>query len=780
MRCLIMILLSMSAVAVNARAVATAGPATTSAPAGASSGTDAAFEAVLQMGAHFKQDWLRAYTASPLSMLSKDCFSRFSRDPEATPAPDEVLIGPDWTIALRLDAGGLVRLMARDLQEFLAQRMGVTLAIATHTAERNSPHRILLLEAGGGQPGTPGSFTVTADSGTVRIAGRDPAGLRDGVVRLIDLMGFREAPILQIGSSTFTPRVATRVGRVPLGAKVRDVVFLGHNAIVMGYHNLFSLSTSNALHDLADQRNPAALEGVARAVREAHRYGLKTYLHINSRLLDRNHPAFTRHPDARGAELSFGIPGRHALCSEHPLVKRYYSESIAGLFRQTGLDGVMLIVGGEEFYHCFMRPTGCDKGHTNCPRCGPLGAETVVANLANLLADAAHSVRPDAEVVVWPYGAHWCWSRDDAQLGMIERLHRGTALLVEPEVGEVIMKDGGIQKNLWDYSIDLIGPGPRCRKQIAACASARVPLYLKSDHEHAYEACRLPGIPCMDRWFDRTEAMIHSGADGLWVFSYVYRPCFGTSGALLGKYLYWNPPPGREELLERLAAWIAGKAAGPALRRAWRLVSQAVGLTPEIPPRYFRGPMSLGPEHPMCVDRETELPACFYTGKTPNRTPLFDSSPTGIRPVFARVYRQMEQLLRQAVQEMQTARPTVPARCTLAFDSEDLCIHWLYHTVRTTANFYESCELRDSLAALEAEPMNSASVAQSMLTRWQEVLTDEEANVRDAQSVRRRDVRLSQLDYYPSDASLLEAKLRLVRRELAEALPEIAEKLGLK
>jgi hypothetical protein len=327
----------------------------------------------------------------------------------------------------------------------------------------------------------------------------------------------------------------------------------------------------------------------------------------------------------------------------------------------------------------------------------------------------------------------------------------------------------------------MIGPGPRCRKQIAACAAAGVPLYLKSDHEHAYEACRLPGIPCMDRWFDRAEAMITSGADGLWVFSYVYRPCFGTSGALLGKCLYWSPSRGKEKLLGDLAACIAGKTAGPVLRRVWRLVSEAVALTPELPPRYFMGPMCLGPEHPMCVDPKAELPALFYWGQAPNRVAMFDVHPTGDRPIFAKLYRQMEQLLLRAVDELETVRRTVPDRCMLAFDSEDLCVRWLYHTVRTTANFYESCELRDALVAKEARVTNATNdeeTAQRIVRRWREVLEDEESNARKSLSVRRKDVRLGQILCYGLGIARLEAKLELIRNELTQTWPAIAARWG--
>jgi hypothetical protein len=784
MRCLILTMLPMLAMEFCVGAFAAAEPAPAPATSTHPAGVDAVSDEVLQMGGHHQKGWLDAYLASPLSILSKDYFARFSRDPEARPSADEVLIGQDWRITLPVGAQPLVEVMAQDLADFLAQRMGVPLTIETDSGHSTSHGRIVLLDTAQGSPGIAGSFTISAQPGTVRVAGDDSAGLRDGVVRLVDLMAFRAGPILRIGEGRFTPRVTLRVGRVPLGATVRDAVFLGNNAIVIGYHSLFALSTSDAIPALVGQRDPVLLQAVARTVREARRYELKTYLHVKTSLLDHDHPAFVRDPEIRGAELNFGKPGQHALCSEHPLVKRYYAESVAGLLRETGLDGVMLIVGGEEFYHCYMRPSGCEKGSTNCPRCKPLDAETVVADLGNLLADAARAVRPDAENVLWPYGAYWAWAGDAAHTGMIEKLGRGSCLLVEPEVGEVIQKESGIAKHLWDYSIDMPAPGPRCRKQIAACAAARVPLYLKSDHEHAYEACRLPGIPCMDRWFDRTEAMLASGADGLWVFSYVYRPCFGTTGAIVGKHLYWAPAPRKEELLDRLAASVAGKTGGPAVRRAWALVSEAVGLTPELPPRYFAGPMCLGPEHPMCFDRDAELPALFYIGKAPTRKPLFDVSPTGNRPVFAQVYRRMEQLLRKAINEMDAARPMVPARCIVVFASEDLCVRWLYHTVHTTANFYESCALRDSLAALgdgHTDAANANAEARRMLIRWREVLEDEQANARDALPVLRQDIRLSQIaGYYPPNTSLLEAKLRLLHDEITTAWPALSRKWGVR
>lgn len=46
------------------------------------------------------------------------------------------------------------------------------------------------------------------------------------------------------------------------------------------------------------------------------------------------------------------------------------------LFEAIPLDGTLIIVDGELFQHCFMRPAGADKVHTNCVRREALWAET--------------------------------------------------------------------------------------------------------------------------------------------------------------------------------------------------------------------------------------------------------------------------------------------------------------------------------------------------------------------------------------------------------------------
>ena len=71
-----------------------------------------------------------------------------------------------------------------------------------------------------------------------------------------------------------------------------------------------------------------------------------------------------------------------------------------------------------------------------------------------------------------------------------------------------------IDKRLWDYSIHLIGPGPRASKQIAACHERGVPVHMKTEGETGFEGVRLPHLPCVDRWLQRAESMANCGAAG--------------------------------------------------------------------------------------------------------------------------------------------------------------------------------------------------------------------------------------------------------------------------
>jgi hypothetical protein len=158
--------------------------------------------------------------------------------------------------------------------------------------------------------------------------------------------------------------------------------------------------------------------------------------------------------------------------------------------------------------------------------------------------------------------------------------------------------------------------------------------------------------------------------------------------------------------------------------------------------------------------------------------PTFISQPDNRSPAFGNAYRRMEELMQWAVAEIEAASPLVGQRHRLTFESESSPIRWLYHTVRTEANFFESCRLRDRLSRGD-----DLSEALTDYRRWLAVLKDEKANAEASLPVMEADVRLDM--YYGGDhtfshgADMIRAKISIIDREINVYLPSLARKWNL-
>lgn len=746
----------------------------------------------------FADSFIDDFAASPYGSLARDYFDRFTLESASVVGADETELTRAWRIAFADGAALPTRLMAGHLGDFLRERMGLVLPLIgmDESQLENETEAIVLKESGGGEAGMAGSFFIKVSKECVVVAGKDPEGLRDGVVALVDRMGFREAPVLAMGETVYRPRQGLRVGFLPALGTMRDVVFYGYNAVTTGLTDFYKLSSSQCIPELAELQDDRYHERVVRERQDAHRLGLKTYCYVHTMTkFSEDASIFTNHPEIRGVR-TWQQDGLFTLCTEAPLVKQYLKEGVQGLFREDPeLDGLLLIIGGEGFYHCYMRPYGVEPGDTTCARCKALGADAVVANLCNWLADAAREVNPEAEIVVWPYSAMHVWASDKAQAGFIRRLKPGVALLTEIEKDEFVEKAHGVRKSIWDYSIDLIGPGERALEQIALCHEVGIPIYLKSEPELAFEASGLPHIPCMDRWASRADALASSGASGSWVFP-AYLPHRGTSTAEIYKYFWWDPVPDREVLLDSFAGRIAGKEAGPRLRDAWRLVSEAITFSPELPP-YYNGPHYLGPAHPMCIDPDAQIPLEFYgrygyyAEVNPEladvQRPAFVRVPTGNTEMFPEFYRQMETRLEKAVARIEEAAVLMDDAHRVGFDSEASMVRWFYHIARTEANFYDAFLLRQSLGGMvkqveQGTPLteDQRDNARVRVQRLREILADELENAREALPVMESDMRLdfAYMGFCPG-AKMIRKKMELLQAEIDQYVPSLMKRLGL-
>jgi hypothetical protein len=735
----------------------------------------------------------KTLSASPFIALRDKLFARYVRDPAEKPRAGDVVVTKQWSIVLEDTLDPSAQKMAALLQRFLREVMDLDLPIAKALPE-NKEDVILLVTKGGGQAAVAGSFTIKVEPGRILVAGIDPGGLRDGVVRLVDLFGFRMAPFLEIRETVYTPRIPMRrSGSVP---RYDSTILLGGNTVVVGGGELYAFSTSNVIPELAVRRIPGSVENLAKAATNAKADGLEAHAHFGIRTkFPKDDPVLLAHPGIRGA-LTWSADGEYNLCTEHPLVQKFLEESMEGVFRGApDLQGVEIIIGGENFYHCFMRPFPQKKGHTNCERCEAIGPDRVVSNLVNRLAAAARRANPHAVIEAWPYSAASLWSADKYQSGLIALLEPGTAILTEAVKDTVIDKPFGIKKSLWDYSIDLIGPSDRALQQIKLCDARGIPTTVLSMYEMSFEAALLPEIPCMDRWAARAEALAGSGADGVYLWK--MGPYYGGFSAEVYKHLLWNPAPSQEDLLQKLAARVAGFKAGPHLREAWHQVSEAIGWSPEIP-SYYKGPLYIGPAHPLVADKSAAIPEVFdgyylflaeatLSQGLKARPTYFTDAPGGDKAdAFTQSYEKMAAYLVKAVAALDQAEPLVPAQNKMLFQSQAYPIRWLYHSVRTQVNFCKSCKIRDALIPLASKGalgVEEQNRAKALHGAWKALLQDELENTLEAAPISRADVRLD--CYYRGDHmfnhlwDMLDAKVLLLRHELDVFLPQIARQCGL-
>ncbi|MCF6284409.1 MAG: hypothetical protein L3K26_04395, partial [Candidatus Hydrogenedentes bacterium] len=390
---------------------------------------------------------------SPYVTLRDDLFGRYVRDPGAQAGEGDVVVDASWAIVQSQSDDPVAVKAGMMLARFMQEVMGLELPVVANVPEGAAFSGLVVLDGrGGGQEGVPESFAVTVAPGKIRVAGIDTPGLRDGVVRLIDLFGFRMAPFLEPQDITYTPRIPMRRSASVPGYDM--TVLLGGNAVGVGGGEVYAFSTSEAIPELAVRRVPGTLESLAKAAKAATDAGLDAHAHFGIRTkFPKDDPVFQAHPEIRGA-LTWSADGEYNLCTEHPLVKQFLEESIEEIFRGApDLQGIEIIIGGENFYHCFMRPYPQKKGHTNCERCEAIGPDIVVSNLVNNLANAARRANPNAVVEAWPYSAVSLWAADTYQSGLIKRLGPGTAILTESVKDTTIEKPFGIQKPLWDSSI---------------------------------------------------------------------------------------------------------------------------------------------------------------------------------------------------------------------------------------------------------------------------------------------------------------------------------------
>jgi hypothetical protein len=421
-------------------------------------------------------------------------------------------------------------------------------------------------------------------------------------------------------------------------------------------------------------RSEERIANLNKLIGRAGRAGLKVFLYINE---PRSQPAafFAKRPELRGAESR----GLYAMCTSQQPVRQWMSESLAHLFeRAPDLGGVFTITMSENFTNCHsrLRPE-------SCPRCSKRSMWDVVGEVIETVRSGVRRSSRTAEIISWD----WAWPPELSR-NLIPKLPRDTRFMSVSEWSTPIER-GGIKTEIGEYSISVVGPGPRATANWKLARSAGVRTMAKTQFNNTWEISAVPYIPVPHLIARHCAGLTRAGITGLmasWTLG-----GYPSPNLEVAKEFYFAPSSSPEDAIQKVARRRYGAEAAAGAVDAWAGFSKAFELYPysvaiyTIPTQH--GPANLLRARPTGVRNSMILmPQDDYkrwSGRYPPE-------------VVEREFSRMADLWEQALPGFRKAMQAVPtSRRRLA--EEDLAIaETCYLHFRSTANQVAFYILRDA------------------------------------------------------------------------------------
>lgn len=378
------------------------------------------------------------------------------------------------------------------------------------------------------------------------------------------------------------------------------------------YLNWWDFIKSNLLPELnggsADQQLQALADLAARA-----RWGIEIIALLNTPGLEKSHPVFAAHLEVCRATVMSNA--KHCLCASSGTARAFYAEQAAHLFASAPqLGGIALLIGGEGFRHCYMRPNPRTEKVTNSPQCANGSAPEALTPLLHSIITGVRRCSDSAKVIFWPYSSdvwqnqpmqEYDWSVDRQ---IIKNINKGAVWITEME------KDGSVeipnvgQVSIHDYSIQLIGPSPKASLIASACRDSQVGLGIKTETNISIELHSLPYIPVITRWLERAKAMRRMKG----VVQWENWRLNGFWPSPSNEVFYWESRMGDDpSILSRIGERLYGRKALPDLFAAWDCFSKAWDVSHPRYGTYWSGPLFIGPAHPFDIGMAFLDPAYY-------------------------------------------------------------------------------------------------------------------------------------------------------------------------
>ncbi|MEI6424142.1 MAG: hypothetical protein WCP55_18140, partial [Lentisphaerota bacterium] len=402
----------------------------------------------------------------------------------------------------------------------------------------------------------------------------------------------------------------------------------------------------------------------------AEKFGIKVYLYINE---PRAMPAdfFESRPDWKGMPSRDGLS--FTVCTSHKPVLEALGNGISELFSSVPeLGGILTITMSENLTNCCSRLADITSP---CPTCSARGAAKIVAEINQAIAEGAHRIKPEANVIAWT----WAWSPDWDETA-VELLPKDVKLMCVSET-HVPTDAMGIKGLVVDYSISKPGPGPiatRLWKKAQECGLGTI---AKIQLNNTWECSAVPYIP--------VPGLVEKHLRNL------------ESAGVKDFMLNWTLggfPGGNMELLkmpkEKLALEKYGATAAPFILKAWDCFDKAFEEFPlNGTAQLYTAPQNFGPMS-LLSDKSTGYKATMIGFPYDD----LDSWRGNHYPedIFEEQFRKLSTVWAEGLKQLSEAKKMIPSDKKLAFEDLANVAEATYCHFRSTYLQIRFVRLRDA------------------------------------------------------------------------------------
>ncbi len=521
----------------------------------------------------FGEAWKEAGEA-PFEFVEQLSTSRYPllRDPSASVGPGEIDISSGWAVTASRHPE--VKAAAERLRRYLAEAMRVRLELPTTAGLR----RVIRLEATGSAGKSPG-FRIEAGPAQVRLVSSEPEGVVRAAYWLQELLEARGGPFLPAGTfergEVWNPRYVYPFFALygdPLYEPEVDPLPEGYldKLARVGINGVWIQAVLNTLAPSAEfpefgEGWQTRLHNLNALVERAARCGIGIYLYLNEpRAMKADF--FRRHPDVRGSSYR----GLWAMCTSVRKVRDWIAGSLEHVAREVpGIGGFFTISMSENHTNCFSHGGAWGAGAPSagdCPRCARRKSWEVLAELLNTMRDGIRRSSRTARIL------HWDWGWGDALAKeLVPRLSKDVFLLSVSEWGAPV--DRGFPTRVREYSISVVGPGPRAQRNWERARKAGLEAAAKVQFNNTWEIAAVPYIPVPHLIVEHCRNLSRRDLSALmasWTLGGYPSPNLAAAQAY-----YWKPAADPEEILLEVAAARCGAAGAERLVKAWSRFSRA-------------------------------------------------------------------------------------------------------------------------------------------------------------------------------------------------------------